>query len=101
MPPANRPEKPKGELKEYHSNGDLTEWLDWYLYCLKKSLLTIETTLQKILRKTEFWKIHEDTVFNERQRLVLIKLFDGFDGKLKPSKWQRFQNVHPTKHCMT
>ena len=72
-----------------HSNGVITDWLVWFLHCLKKSLLTTETTLQKILRKTEFWKIHEHTEFNERQRLVLNKLFDGFEGKLKSSKWAK------------
>ena len=72
--------------KVQHSNGDITDWLDWFLHCLKNSLIATEVTLQKILRKNEFWIIHENTAFNERQRLVLNKLFDGFDGKLKSSK---------------
>jgi Fic family protein len=75
--------------KVQQNNNDITVWLDWFLHCLKNSLLATETTLQKILRKTEFWKIHESTEFNERQRLVLNKLFDGFDGKLKSSKWAK------------
>ena len=75
--------------KVQKSNCDITDWLNWFLHCLKNSLLTTETTLQKILRKTEFWKIHENTEFNERQRLVLNKIFDGFDGKLKSSKWAK------------
>lgn len=78
-----------------HSTGDITEWLNWFLNCLKKSLLETETTLQKILRKTEFWKIHENTEFNERQRLVLNKLFDGFEGKLKSSKWAKIAKCSP------
>lgn len=72
-----------------HSSGDITDWLDWFLHCLKNSILATEITLQKTLQKTEFWKIHENTEFNERQRLVLNKLFDGFDGKLKSSKWAK------------
>jgi Fic family protein len=75
--------------KVQHSNGDITEWLDWFLHCLKNSLIATEATLQKILRKNEFWIIHENTAFNERQRLVLNRLFDGFDGKLKSSKWAK------------
>ncbi|WP_298391627.1 Fic family protein, partial [Hydrotalea sp.] len=81
--------------KVQHSSGDITHWLDWFLHCLKNSLLATETTLQKILRKTEFWKIHENTKFNERQRLVLNKLFDGFDGKLKSSKWAKIAKCSP------
>jgi len=75
--------------KVQHSNGDITEWLDWFLHCLKKALLETENTLQKILRKAEFWKIHEKTPLNERQRLILNKLLDGFAGKLKSSKWAK------------
>lgn len=81
--------------KVQHSSGDITDWLDWFLHCLKNSLLATETTLQKILRKTEFWKIHENTIFNERQRLVLNKLFDGFEGKLKSSKWAKIAKCSP------
>lgn len=78
-----------------HHNGDITAWLDWFLHCLKNALLTTETSLQTILRKAEFWKIHEHTALNERQRLVLNKLFDGFDGKLKSSKWAKIAKCSP------
>ena len=81
--------------KVQYSSGDITEWLDWFLHCLKNSLLATETTLQKILRKTEFWKDHENTKFNERQRLVLNKMFDGFEGKLKSSKWAKIAKCSP------
>lgn len=81
--------------KVQHSSGDITDWLYWFLYCLRNSLLATETTLRKILRKTEFWKIHESTEFNQRQRLVLNKLFDGFDGKLKSSKWAKIAKCSP------
>jgi Fic family protein len=81
--------------KTQHSSGDITDWLDWFLHCLKNSLLATEATLQKIFRKIEFWKIHEYTEFNERQRLVLNKLFDGFNGKLKSSKWAKIAKCSP------
>mgnify|MGYP000948358364 CR=1 FL=1 len=32
-----------------HSSGDITEWLDWFLLCLKNSILASENTLQKTL----------------------------------------------------
>jgi Fic family protein len=41
------------------------------------------------LRKAEFWKLHETTPINERQRLILNKLFDNFEGKLQTSKWAK------------
>lgn len=75
--------------KVQHSSGDITEWLDWFLHCLKNAMLSTENTTQKILQKAEFWKLHEDTPINERQRLIINKLFDGFEGKLQTSKWAK------------
>lgn len=75
--------------KVQHSTGDITEWLEWFLHCLKNAMLATENTTQRILRKAEFWKLHEQTPINERQRLMLNKLFDGFDGKLQTSKWAK------------
>jgi Fic family protein len=37
----------------------------------------------------EFWKRHEHTPINERQRLVLNKLWGDFEGKLQTSKWAK------------
>jgi len=75
--------------KVQHSSGDITEWIDWFLHCLKNAMLSTENTTQKILRKAEFWKFHEHTPINERQRLILNKLFDDFEGKLQTSKWAK------------
>jgi len=75
--------------KVQHSSGDITEWIDWFLHCLKNAMLSTENTTQKILRKAEFWKLHEHTPINERQRLMLNKLFDDFEGKLQTSKWAK------------
>lgn len=75
--------------KVQHSLGDITEWIDWFLHCLKNAMLSTENTTQKILRKAEFWRLHEHTPINQRQRLILNKLFDGFEGKLQTSKWAK------------
>jgi Fic family protein len=75
--------------KVQHSSGDITEWLDWFLNCLKNAMLATENTTQQILRKAEFWILHEHTPINERQRMMLNKLFDGFEGKLQTSKWAK------------
>jgi len=75
--------------KVQHSKGDITEWLDWFLNCLYRALEASEETMQKVLSKSEFWDKHKDTIINSRQRLMLNKLLDGFDGKLKSSKWAK------------
>lgn len=75
--------------KVQHSTGDITEWIDWFLHCLKNAMLSTESTTRKIIRKAEFWKLHEHTPINERQRIMLNKLFDDFEGKLQTSKWAK------------
>lgn len=75
--------------KVQHSSGDITEWMDWFLHCLKNALLETESALKRVVDKADFWKAHEHTSLNERQRLVLNKMLDGFDGKLKTSKWAK------------
>lgn len=79
--------------KVQHSSNDITEWLIWFLHCLKKAMLTTENTTQQILRKAEFWRLHEKTPINERQRKVLNMLFDNFEGKLQSSKWAKINKT--------
>ena len=74
---------------QQHSEGDITEWIQWFLACLYRALQSTEKTIQHILRKAEFWEIHKETVLNSRQRLMLNKLLEGFEGKLKTSKWAK------------
>jgi Fic family protein len=81
--------------KVQHSNGDITDWLVWFLNCLQKSLLQTSVTIEKILLKAAFWNTYESTDFNQRQRLMLNKLLDGFEGKLKTSKWAKITKCSP------
>ena len=39
--------------------------------------------------KDDFLNIHAKTVMNERQKKLLNKILDGFEGKLTSSKWAR------------
>lgn len=75
--------------KVQHSSGDISKWLDWFLNCLYRTLISTDETLKRVLYKAEFWDKHKKTVLNSRQRLMLNKLLDGFDGKLKTSKWAK------------
>ncbi|MFA5848309.1 MAG: Fic family protein [Bacteroidales bacterium] len=75
--------------KVQYSNGDITEWLIWFLNCLYKAIDSTGETIEKVLYKAHFWDRHKETVFNSRQRLMLNKLFDGFTGKLNSSKWAK------------
>ncbi len=75
--------------QEQHSRGDITDWMVWFLTCLKSAIENTRHTTRSILRKAEFWSLHENTVFNERQRRMLNKLLGDFEGKLQTSKWAK------------
>jgi Fic family protein len=72
-----------------HSSGDITEWLSWFLQCLFKALQNTDLLLKRVLKKAQFWDYNKETLLNSRQRLILNKLLDGFNGKLTSSKWAK------------
>jgi len=76
-----------------HSERDITQWLVWFLNCLKHALLETEKGMQNILHKSAFWEKHKETPINERQRLMINKLFDDFFGKLTSSKWAKITKI--------
>jgi Fic family protein len=66
---------------------DITEWLGWFLDCLNGAFDRTDTILASVLRKARFWKRHANQKFNDRQRAMIERLFEGFEGKLTSSKW--------------
>ena len=81
--------------KVQSSDGDITEWLVWFLNCLYRALENTDASIKMVLKKAEFWDDHKETILNSRQRLMLNKLFDGFEGKLKSSKWAKITKCSP------
>jgi len=70
-------------------NPDITKWLQWFLYCLLNALKSSNTILKNVLCKHKFWNDNAFSIENERQRKILNKLLDGFDGRLTSSKWAK------------
>lgn len=85
------------ERKQYYSilehtqSGDLdiTAWLSWFLACLGRSIDASDVILASVMRKAKLWMMPVAQSFNDRQRLMLNKLLDGFEGKLTSSKWAK------------
>jgi len=75
--------------KIQYKDSDISEWIDWFLNSLYRALKDTEQTVDKVLNKSDFWDKHKDTDLNNRQRKMINKLLDGFEGKLKTSKWAR------------
>ncbi len=68
---------------------DLTDWIEWFLNCLKRAIKASEEILKSILIKASFWKLYANQKLNDRQRLLINRLLDGFEGKLTSSKWAK------------
>lgn len=79
------------DILEQTQKGDLdiTAWMEWFLKCLGRALSSTDETLALVLKKTKFWEIHRTISLNERQKLMVNKLLDGFEGKLNSSKWAK------------
>ena len=66
---------------------DISDWLEWFLACLDRAIKATETTLGAVFRKAAFWDKNVGGAINARQKKMLNKLFDGFEGKLTSTKW--------------
>ena len=68
---------------------DITPWLEWFLGCLERAFNGAEKILATVMMKAHFWEMHRDESFNARQRLVINRLLNGFEGKLTSSNWAK------------
>lgn len=77
------------DMLERSQKGDLdiTPWLSWFIACLDRAFDGAETILASVMRKARFWESVAGQPLNERQRKVVNRLLDGFEGKLTNAKW--------------
>jgi Fic family protein len=69
---------------------DITSWLEWFLGCLGRAVAGAEAGLASVLRKAKIWEhINHQSPVNERQRQVINRLLDDFEGKLSTSKYAK------------
>jgi Fic family protein len=68
---------------------DVTAWMLWFLDCLLRAIENSQETLAAVLAKAHFWQKFSDTSLNERQKKIINKLLDGFEGKLTSSKYAK------------
>ena len=74
---------------------DITNWLKWFLDCLKEAIVASNTIIDKVVRKHQFFVNNATKATNERQRLILTKLLDGFEGNLTSSKYAKIAKTSP------
>lgn len=68
---------------------DISTWMSWFLTCLGRAIEGAETTLTSVLARARFWEHAAGLDLNARQRLVINRLLDNFEGKLTTSKWAK------------
>jgi len=76
-------------------NLDITRWMEWFLDCLGRAFEGAEAALADVFAKANFWERYQTASLNDRQRTMLNKLLDGFDGKLTTSKWAKITKCSP------
>ena len=87
----------ESERKEYYQqledrqrgSLDITLWLDWFLSCLERALLSAEEALQGVLFKAHIWQQLQARPVNDRQRVVLNRMLGDFEGFMNSSKYAK------------
>lgn len=66
---------------------NVTDWLVWFLNCFSRAIDGAESACADVLRKAGFWQRYAREPFTKRQKAVLNRFLDGFEGKLTARKW--------------
>lgn len=70
-------------------NLDITFWIEWFLGCLGRAIEGASLTLNKVVYKAKFWEVLAEAPLNDRQKKIVNRMLDGFEGKLTSSKWAK------------
>lgn len=82
-------------LEQSQRTLDITQWLCWFLTTLDAAITRSQTFAMRIAKKAEFWHANRHVPMNERQVVMVNKLWDGFEGKLTARKWAKMMKCSP------
>lgn len=68
---------------------DVTTWLSWFLACLDRALTRADDTLTAVTIKARTWDAINRKPINDRQRTIINRLLNGFQGNLTTSKYAK------------
>lgn len=74
-------------------HGDITDWMAWFLHAIIAAVEDSNEMLSSVLRKATFWNTHGQASVTDRQRLVLNRYLDGYEGKLTAKNWEKLASV--------
>ncbi|MBI5121338.1 MAG: Fic family protein [Rhodospirillales bacterium] len=66
---------------------DVTAWLVWFMSCFSHAVDVAEEKSQSVLRKAEFWLRFSEEPLSVRQKTILNRFMDSFEGNLTARKW--------------
>ena len=69
------------------ADGDITEWLVWYMQKLSDALDEAEATVSTVLNKSFFWQKASAVPMTERQTAILNLFLDGYEAKITSKSW--------------
>ncbi|MDC2824841.1 mobile mystery protein B [Rodentibacter pneumotropicus] len=72
---------------------DITIWITWFIQNIIEAINTAQKTLDQVLLKNHYWQKWRDWNLNDRQRKVLNRLLDGFEGNLTNKKYATLTKV--------
>jgi Fic family protein len=73
----------------------VTQWLEWFLSCLLRTIRGAGEQLKETMFKANFWNHWSGVLMNERQVKMLNRLLDGFEGNLTNKKWATMNHCSP------
>lgn len=68
-------------------DGDLTEWIIWYMQKLETAIDEAEIVISTILNKSFFWQKASAVPMTERQTQMLNLFLDGKEAKITSKNW--------------
>lgn len=74
---------------------DITGWLEWFLGCLDRAIEGAEKTLVAVQHRARLWERIQRHPVHERQRLVLDRFMNEFEGFLTTSKYAKLAKCSP------
>lgn len=79
------------------ATSDITEWLEWFLKTLLRSLQQAMTRIESVLGKARFWQVHRESTLTAEQAKVLNRLLDGgergFEQGISAAQYQAVAKV--------
>lgn len=79
------------------ATSDITEWLEWFLQTLLRSLQQAIARIESVLAKSRFWQAHRESGLSAEQIKVLNRLLDGgergFEDGISAAQYQAVSKV--------